>query len=184
MKRKNRFFTRAMPIIAALAVLIVYQYGYLFVKNEMASLKEMKAAREKTLEKSMKLIAEKPDLEKRLNELKEQRKADVSKILEAQTLSLAAAALQDTIKGIITGRGGSIRSERVEKPDNIVKFTVINVNIDAELPNMQALSDVLYGIETRTPCLVVREMDIRVKNIRDPGELIVKIRVSALTGGK
>ncbi|OPY79405.1 MAG: General secretion pathway protein M [Syntrophorhabdus sp. PtaU1.Bin058] len=184
MKRKNRLFTIAIPVIAVLTALVAYQYGYLFIKHEMASLKEAQSARTKALEKSMKLIMERPELEKRLNRLKEQRKADASKIIEAQTISLAAATLQDTVKGIITGRGGSITSERVERPDNLGKFQVINVSIDAVLPNTQALSDVLFGMETRTPYLVVREMDARIKNIRDPGELMVKIRVSALTGGK
>jgi Tfp pilus assembly major pilin PilA len=183
MKRKNRLLTIAIPIIAALAVLFVYQYGYLYIKNEMAALRETQAVRTKALEKTIKLIAERPDLEKRLNELKEQRKADASKIIEAQTISLAAATLQDTIKGIITGRGGSITSERVEKPDTLGKFQVINVTISAELPNTQALSDVLFGIETRTPYLVVKEVDARLKNMRDPRELMVNIRVSALTGG-
>jgi len=184
MKRKNRLFTIATPVIALLAALVVYQYGYLYVKDEMASVREAQIAGTKTLEKTMKLIGGRPDLEKRLNELKEQRRADESKIIEAKTLALAAAALQDTVKGIITGKGGSITSERVEKPDSLGKFRVINVSIDAVLPNTRALSDVLFGIETRTPCLVVEEVDARIKNIRNPGELMVKIRVSALTGGR
>lgn len=184
MKRKNRLLTVAAPVIALLAALVVYQYGYLYVKGETASVREMQIARTKTLEKTMKLIAERPELEKRLSDLKEHRKADESKILDAKTLSLAAAALQETLKGIIKGRDGSITSERVERPDNLGKFQVIHVSIDAVLPNTQALSDVLFGIETRTPCLVVEEVDARIKNIRSPGELMVKIRVSALTGSR
>ena len=52
------------------------------------------------------------------------------------------------------------------------------------IPDSRILSEVLYSIETRTPFLVVKELDARVKNYRDPRELMVKLDVSALTGGK
>ncbi len=102
--------------------------------------------------------------------MKEGRKADNSKIIEAQTLSISAATLQETVKGIITGRGGSITSERVEKPDNLGNFKVINVSIDAILPDTRALSDLLYGVETRTPYLIIKEVDITGKKLQRPSE--------------
>jgi hypothetical protein len=184
MKSRNKFLVIAIPVIVVLAGLVVYQYGYQGVNNEMNSMKEIQTSKTKMLEKYISLIAEKPDLEKQLESLKEERKTDDSKIIEAQTLSIAAATLQETVKALITGRGGSITSERVEKPDNLGNFKVINVSIDAILPDTRALSDVLYGVETRTPYLIIKEVDTRVRNFRDPKELMVKIRVSALTGGQ
>ena len=184
MKSKSKLLVIAIPVIIVLAGLVAYQYGYQGVKNEMSSMKEMQASKTKMLEKYISLIAEKPDLEKQLESLKEERKADDSKIIDAQTLSIAAASLQETVKALITGRGGSITSERVEKPDNLGNFKVINVSIDAILPDTRALSDLLYGVETRTPYLIIKEVDTRVRNFRDPRELMVKIRVSALTGGQ
>jgi len=59
---------------------------------------------------------------------------------------------------------------------------VANMSVDATLPDTRALSDVLYGIETRTPYVIVREVDTRVRNFRDPRELVVKLRLSALAG--
>jgi len=184
MKSKSRLLVVAIPVIVVLAGLVAYQYGYRGVKNEMIFMKEMQDSKTKMLEKYISLIAEKPDLEKQLEGLKEERKADDSKIIDAQTLSIAAATLQETVKALITGRGGSITSERVEKPDNLGNFKVINVSIDAILPDARALSDLLYGVETRTPYLIIKEIDTRVRNFRDPKELMVKIRVSALTGGQ
>jgi hypothetical protein len=184
MKSKSRLLVVAIPVIVVLAGLVAYQYGYQGVKNEMSFMKEMQASKTKMLEKYISLIAEKPDLEKQLAGLKEERKADDSKIIDAQTLSIAAATLQETVKTLITGRGGSITSERVEKPDVLGNFKVINVSIDAILPDTRALSDLLYGVETRTPYLIIKEVDTRVRNFRDPKELMVKIRVSALTGGQ
>jgi hypothetical protein len=184
MKSKSKLLVMSIPVIIVLAGLVAYQYGYQGVKHEMSFMKETQASKTKILEKYISLIAEKPDLEKQLENLKEERKTDDSKIIDAQTLSIAAAALQETVKALVTSRGGSITSERVEKPDNLGNFKVINVSIDAIVPDTRALSDLLYGVETRTPYLIIKEVDTRVRNFRDPKELMVKIRVSALTGGQ
>ena len=116
--------------------------------------------------------------------MKEERKADDSKLIEGQTPSLAAAALQDMVKGIITGSGGAISSERVGKAEDMEKFKVIRISLDAVVPDSRALSDILYSIETRTPYLVVKELDTRVRDFRNPRELMIKLDVAALTPGR
>lgn len=173
-----------MTLIIILSGLVIYQYGYLRIHSDITSIKEEQAVKTKTLEKYITLISEKPRLEKKLALLKETRKADESKLIEGQTPSLAAAVLQDTVKGIITGRGGTISSERVVKPEDLGKFKVISVSIDAVLPDSRALSDILYAIETRTPYLVVKELDTRIRDYRNPRDLIIKLDVSALTAAK
>jgi hypothetical protein len=148
------------------------------------AIKETEEVKAKTLAKYIALISEKPELEKKLAALKEMRKTESSKFIEGQTFSLAAASLQDMVKNIVTGKGGTISSERVGKPDDLGKFKIINVSIDAVLPDPKALSDVLYSIESRTPYLVVKEIDIRNRNFKEPKELMVKLDVEALTTGK
>lgn len=182
--KRNRIIFVGIPLILILLCLVLYEYGYLRVQSEIASIKEDQALKMKTLEKYSALISEKPELEKELIGLKETRKAEDSKLIEGQTLSLAAATLQDMVKGIIVGRGGTISSERVGKPEDRGKFKVISVSIDAVLPDARALSDILYSIETRTPYLVVKELDTRVRDYRNPKELMVKLDVSALTTAK
>ena len=182
--KRNRKLIIAIPLMVILSGLVIYQYGYLRVHSDITSIKEEQAVKTKTLEKYITLISEKPRLEKKLSLLKETRKTDESKLIEGQTPSLAAAVLQDTVKGIITGRGGTISSERVVKPEDIGKFKVISVSIDAVLPDSRALSDILYAIETRTPYLVVKELDTRVRDFRNPRDLIIKLDVSALTAAK
>lgn len=183
MKRKNKLLI-AVPLIAILLGLVIYQYGFLRVRTEVASLREAQEIKTKTLGKYLALISEKPQLEKKLAALKEQRKADDSKIIDAQTPSLAAATLQETVKGIVTGRGGTISSERVGKPEDLGRFKVISVSLDAVLPDARALADILYAIETRTPYLAVKELDTRIRNFNEQRELIVKLDVSAITAGK
>ncbi|MDA8433913.1 MAG: type II secretion system protein GspM [Nitrospiraceae bacterium] len=182
--KKNKTLIISLPFLAALLLYGAYQYGYVKIRTDVDSLKEEQTAKTKLLEKSVALIAEKPLLEKRLAALKAEKEADRTKLIEGQTLSLSAATLQETIKGIVTGRGGSISSERVGKPEDYGNFKIITVSIDAVLPDARALSDILYSIETRTPYLVVKELDTRVRNYRDPRDLTVKLDVSALTSGK
>jgi hypothetical protein len=182
--RNSRILTAAIPIIIVLAGAAIYEYGYLGVQDEVSTILEAEAVKSKTLEKYVTLIAQKPEFEKKLAQLKDQRKADDRKIIEAQTPSLAAATLQNSVKALITGKSGTISSERVEKPETLGKFRLISVSIDAVLPDAKALADVLYAIETQTPYLVVKELDARVRNINDPRELTVRLRVSALTSGK
>lgn len=179
--KRNRIIVLGIPLILILLGLVLYEYGYLRIQSEIASIKEDQALKIKTLEKYTALINERPQLEKELNSLKEIRRADGPKLIEGQTLSLAAATLQDMVKGIIVERGGTISSERVGKPEDHGKFKIINVSIDAVLPDVRALSDILYSIETRTPYLIVKELDTRVRDYRNPKELMVKLDVSALT---
>jgi hypothetical protein len=181
---QNKTLKLALPLLIVLAGAVIYQYGYLQVKTEMEALKESRAVKIRTLEKYTEYILEKPELEKKLAALQEMRKSEDTKLIEGQTPSLAAANLQNTVKGIITERGGTISSERVGKPEDTGNFRVIDITVDAVLPDARALSDILYSIETRTPYLVVKELDTRIRNFRDPKDLMVKLNVSALTTGK
>ena len=174
----------AIPLMLILLGVVVYRYGYVRVRAELKTLKEDQAISMKTLGKYIALISEKPELEKKLVSLTEKRKADNAKLMEAQTPSLVAAALQDAVNGIVKGRGGTINSERVGKPEDLGKFKVITVSMDVTFPDVGVLRDTLNAIETYTPSLVVKELDVRIRDFRNPKELMVKLDVSAITGGQ
>jgi hypothetical protein len=173
----------AIPLIIILASLVVYQYGYLRVKAEIEAIKEEQAIKAKTLQKYIAIISEKPLLEKRLAELVDERKSYDSKLITGQTTSVATAALQETVKGIVVSRGGIISSERFIKTEDLGKFKVISVSVDAVIPDVRALSEILYSIETQTPYLVVKELDARINNFKNPKQLTIKLDVSAITTG-
>jgi hypothetical protein len=181
-RSKTLMFT--LPLMAILLGLVIYQYGYVRIQSEVASIKESQSIKTRTLEKYITLIAEKPQMEKTLAALKEARKADDSKFVEGQTLSLASAALQDMVKDIVTRGGGTISSQRVGKPEDLGKFKVITVSIDTILPDPRALRDILYSIETQTPYLTIKDIDIRIRNFKDPREEVVKLDVSAITSSR
>jgi hypothetical protein len=182
--KKGKTLIITIPLMILLIGLFAYRYGYLRLHAEISTIEEEYAVKTKTLEKYAALISEKPMLEERLKLLKETRDVENSKLLEGQTPSLAAAALQDIVRGIITGRGGTVSSERVGKLEEMGKFKVINVSIDAVLPDSRVLGDVLYSIETRTPYLIVKDLDARIRNQREPKEIMVKLDVYALFRGK
>lgn len=181
---KNKMLILLIPVVAALLVVVAYRYGYLAVRAGIVSIKEEHAIKVKTFQKQMTLIVQKPAMQKRLDLLTEARKADNSKLFDGKTSSISTAALLETAKGTITGRGGTILSERAGKPGALGKLTVIAASIDASLPDARALGDVLYSIETRTPYLVVKEIDIRVKALNEPKELSIKLDITALSGEK
>lgn len=174
----------AIPVLIVLAGAVFYQYGYVAVQEEISAIQDAQRIKAKLLKKYAALIVQKPELEKQLALLNEQRRSEDRKLVTGQTLSIAAAALQSAVKSAITGRAGTISSERVEKAETVDRYKLISVSIDAVLPDVKALTDVLFSIETQTPFLVVKELNVRNRNIIDPKELTVRIRVSALTTGK
>ena len=184
MRHKSKILVIALPFTLILLGLVIYEYGFLRIRDERASIEEIKTFKTKSLEKYMAMVARKPQLEKKLIWLKETREADSRKIIDGQTIALAAASLQNTVKGIITASGGTIYSERVEKPVDYNNFKMVSITIDMSMPDTRALDDTLYAIETQTPFLVIKEFDARVKNYRDPKELLVKLKVSAITAAR
>ncbi len=184
MESKNRLLFAAIPILVVLGGLLLYQYGYLRLREEIRSTKEAEAVKIKTLQKYADFVALKGEFEQKLRALKEARKADEVKLIEGQTPNIAAGALQNSIKTLVTSKGGTISSDRVEKPEDVDKFTIISVSIDGSVPDMRFLSEILFAIETQTPSLLVRELDARVKDFRDPRDLMVRLKVSGMTSGK
>ena len=90
MNRKRSLLV-ALPVLVILAALAFYEYVYLGIKAEVASVKETQAAKANTLQKYLTFVAKKPDLEKALVRLKDERKADEPKLLSGDTLSLSAS---------------------------------------------------------------------------------------------
>jgi len=59
MEKRNRILKIAVPLMVILLGFILYDYGYLKIKGELSSIKEMEALKTKTLTKYVTLIAEK-----------------------------------------------------------------------------------------------------------------------------
>ncbi len=212
--KKSRLLIAAIPVLIILTGLTIYQFGYLTIKESLARIKEEQESKTRTLQKVLAAIAERGELEKKLGALNEQKKVARAKLMIGDTVSLSAVALQEMVKGIIIGRGGVISSERIgkeeipgmvsgpkkedlktlkgEKVSKTKKeisgekkpFKIVHVSFDFVASEIGALRDILFYIETKVPYLVIKELDCRVRNFREPRELMVKLDISALYGGK
>lgn len=182
-KKSKRVFW-LIPFLMILLGFAFYDYVYLSIRNELQILDELKESKQKTLEKTISAIHQKGALELRINALKESRKRRETTTVEGQTPSVAAANLQNLVKGIITGKGGTISSERSEKSEDFSHLNVITVSFDTILPETKALKEILYLFETHPVTLLIRELDVRVRNVREPRELMVKFKISAMNRGQ
>lgn len=182
MKRRSKLLMMSIPLIIVMAALAVYQYGIADIYRQAQELGEQQEVKVKLLARYSALIARKSALEKQMADLGQTRKNDEHKMVAAPTAAVACANLQSSVKGIITGRGGVINSERVEKTEEWGKFKMISVTVDAVFPDVRVLSDTLLAVETQTPYLVLKDVDIRVRNYAEPRELLVKLKVAALAG--
>lgn len=182
--KKNNTLKITLPIAILFIVLSAYQYGYLNLKAEINLIKEKQDIAANTFGKYMQAISEKPELEKKLAELKEKRKAQTPKLIEGQTIAVASSSLMDTVKNIVSARGGTIHGQRIDKPEDAGKFRTISINIGANIPDTRALNDILYAVETNVPYLSIKELDVRLQNYRNPRQLMLNITISALTEAK
>lgn len=155
-----------LPFMLVLACFIAYQYGYVRVQTARASLKEELEMKTRTLTQHASLLSGKPQLEKQFSDLKNKRQAKNEKLIVGMTPSLSAAELQESLEEIVTSNGGRISSERVGQTEDLGTFKVVTVSIDAVLPDTGALSDVLYAIETGTPDLILKKLDVRNRTHR------------------
>jgi hypothetical protein len=179
--KKKRTLLLTIPVAIVLTGLVAYQYGYVKLQEKIALVKEEKGMKLRTLEKYANVLAEEDNLSERLSQLKNTRGQFESRLIAGDTPSLAAAALLDIVKTTITGRGGRISSEQIGKTEELGHLAVINVNIDAVIPDSGVLGEILYAFENRTQWIVVDEIEVQVVNIRDPREINTKMHVSALT---
>ncbi|RJQ21554.1 MAG: hypothetical protein C4560_03620 [Nitrospiraceae bacterium] len=173
-----------LPVIIVLLGIVIYQYGYLRSQSELSSIREEEEMKTKILEKYIDLISRIPQMENELAAQRQRRESFNSELLKGETDSIVSAALQDMVKGIITGRGGKISGEMPGQAADMGSVKVITVSIDAAMPDVRALGDAIYSIETHTPSLFVKDLDVRIKDYKNPRELVVKMSVAAMTGGK
>ena len=78
-------------------------------------------------------------------------------VLRADSGTLAAADLQQRVKSVVEGQGGSVVSTQVLEMVPQSPFTQIKINVRMLL-NVPVLQQVLYDIESQTPYLMVRQL--------------------------
>lgn len=184
MGKNSKILVFLIPVMAVLFGFAFYDYVYIPIQDERRSIEEMKEAKMITLGKYIHTLGQKTSLESAIASLREQRRAEEAKMVEGQTPSVAAANLQNLVKAIIVGKGGIISSERMEKPEDLGRFKIVTVSIETIVPETKALNDMLLLMESQSVSLFVRELYVRIRNMREPRDLMAKFKISALNMGK
>ena len=172
-----------VPMAVLLGALVFYQDVYLKNAGKLSDLKDSESLSAKSLEKYRKLASETPTLDKKLAAMRAGRDLRQEDFFEGQSLSITAASLQDAVKKIIAAGGGTVTSEKTGKAELLNKFTVISAGFEITLPDTNALTNILYQLETHKPSIVVKEMYVRVTDVRKPKALSATLTVDALTSG-
>ncbi len=178
---KNKKLTIGITLICILFFLLIYDYGYKGISSLRSELTDEIDLKLRTIEKFNSLIQKRDFYKKELTEIKVSSKKINKIVIKAKTPALAAANIQNTIKSIVTGKGGTITKTRVRNTDDIPPFKIINVEVDATIPDIQSLTNTIYEIEGKEKGLILKGFDTRVKNHRRPGKLSVKLHIAALT---
>jgi Tfp pilus assembly protein PilO len=178
---QNKRLLIGIALALVLTLLVVYQYGYSYLRSNMEMLQEERELKLKTIQKYRKILSVSEGIDKELAELRKTLQEEELRLIPGETPALASANLQERIKNLITSNKGRIRSERVEKTKAYGPYKEISVSLDAEFDSIEHLSDVLYSIEAGTPFMVIKELNIRLRNYRYPGSLIVRLKVSGLS---
>jgi hypothetical protein len=184
MGKNSKILAFLIPVAAVLVSFAFYDYVYVPIQDERRSIEEMKEAKLITLGKYIDNLAQKTALESAIVSLREQRRAEEAKMVEGQTPSVAAANLQNLVKAIVSGKGGTISSERTEKTEDLGRFKIVTISLETIVPETKALSDMLLLMESHSVSLFVRELDVRIRNMREPRDLTAKFKISALNVGK
>jgi general secretion pathway protein M len=160
----SRLLAVALLLVAVLALV------QLLVLPVLAAYRETAASIEQSqtlLQRYRALAAQRPRLEE---ELATQQKAEVASIayLEGASDALAAAALQDQVRAIITRAGGDLRSTQIlpvepAGPESSVRRASLRLQLAVDVEGLQQL---LYELETSEPYLFVEDLNIRERSLR------------------
>lgn len=179
--KKNKRALYGAVLTSVLTVLVVYQYGFLSVAGDIRQMREEKDIKLKTLSKYHYVISGRDSLREDILSVRRLLKDEELKLITGDTQALASASLQGMLKQIITEKGATITSERVERTEEKEGYRVVSVSVDMTVNSVSVLSDIIYNIESRTPYMVIQELNIRLRNYRDPSDLTVRLRVSGLS---
>lgn len=172
---RNKNYSIALIVAVALFVLIKFIIFPLVdkVSERRASIK----FKELSLEKYMKALEQKENLQLKLKDLKKGNRETSNSFLKGETASLAAADLQKIIDGIAEKNGVEIKSVKVLDSIQQEELTVIPIQTMFN-SDLTMLEKFISSIEKNKKLLTIPELKIRVKNKRKPAGISVTMTIT------
>jgi len=173
-KRDKKILT-----VGALAAVLIFVVNYVmvpFVQGEL-DIRERTQQKEMLLEKYEKIMSQRDEIEKKLNQLRGKQNQLNRKLLKGSTPSLAAAEMQKVLENISKKHGLELKSVKVKEEEERDEFLAIPLEVRL-ITDLNKTRKFLSDLEKNAKCLVIPKLKISVKNQRDPKEVIVTLVVN------
>ena len=172
-KRDKKFLRLG---VLAVIIFVVVQYVFIPFYNREMEIREKIQLMELTNEKYTKIVSQRNKIENKLTQLKREKNRLDSKLLEANTTSLAAAKLQKTLEKISHASDLELKSVKVRTPEEIEDFISIPIELRFTT-DLKRTTKFLKGIEKHNKLITISRLRVSVKRRRKPKLLIVTMVV-------
>ncbi len=155
-------------LIGTVFIFLIFIYQAVIWYSDMrASAREYIEAKRITLEKQLNKISEKENIQKKSEILSTDLKVLDRGLLSGDTPAVVAAKIQRELKEMASSLDIDIKSERALLPEDKGLYLGIPVEIGFTEPT-EKLKKMLYKIKTSRTLLIIPEIKINVRNIRNP----------------
>jgi len=161
--------------IATLSYFLIFSpiyKGYVHTKGDIKIKTE-------SYEDSLAIINEKSSLMEKLKVAENKFKEAENGFLKGAKPPVAAAELQQIVKGMASVRGIDIRAEKMLQLDVFPGYIGVPVEIEFQ-SQMSSLKELLFDIEHSPTIILIPEIKIRVANIMEPTDVQVNIVIEGI----
>jgi len=165
--------------VGVLAVVLIFVFNYVivpFFQGEL-DIRERTQQKEMLLQKYEKIMSQRDEVEKKLNQLRGKQNQLNKTLLKGSTPSLAAAEMQKVLETISKKHGLELKSVKVKEEEERDEFLAIPLEVRL-ITDLDKTRKFLSDLEKNAKCLVIPKLKISVKNQRDPKEVIVTLVVT------
>lgn len=172
-KREKRFL-----IVGGVTALIIIAVKFLIFPaiDRGEFMKETIVAKKRLYNDYQESLAQRPQMELRLDALKESVKRLEASLLEGKTATLVSAELQSILEKMAKDRGSKIKSAKTFKAEDLGDYSKVWVEITLT-SDIRSLLDILYDIESYNMVLSVVQMDVHLQGTRGNQKLKTILKV-------
>ena len=172
--KRDKNFIR-LGIIAVITFALLHYVLIPFYNSEM-EVREKIQQMELTHEKYMKILNQRDEVERKLNQLIQEKSRVGNQLLKGNTTSLAAAKLQKILEKISKVSDVELKSVKVRSPEEIEEFVSIPIQLRF-ITDLKKITRLLREIEENNKLMIISKFRINVKRRRAPKLLIVNMVV-------
>lgn len=184
MLQKSIILKIALPLTIVLLCYIAYEYGYVALSTKVTELKDDREQKEHMLYKYTVAVSKRQQIASTLNFLRPIKMNDDKGIIKSSQPNDALEHFNHTLREIIAKNGGQINGSNKALPQKKGKYVIYEMEIDTLLPDVRALSDIFYEIESNALYMIIKYVDVRVINPASPRELAAKFKIAAIGVGR